>query len=274
MTRIEKWIANPYEIFAKDILGLEPLKPLGCEPDAALRGSIIHSVLHQFAAAHPNALPADIESELIKLAERHFAELGGAPSVEAFWRPHFERFARWFAATEPARRASIASMHTEVRGALQLPGLDFKLTARADRIDIGEDGTVTIYDYKTGKAPIAKHVDELFAPQLALEAAIAEDGGFADLGKLHVADLRYIEASGRDEGGEERAACNSSASTLAAKALEDLAALVKRYADPGMPYEVKRRKAPAFARVYDYDAYEHLARVKEWLTQEAEEEWR
>lgn len=274
VTRIEKWIANPYEIFAKDILGLEPLKPLGCEPDAALRGSIIHSVLHQFAAAHPNVLPADIESELIKLAERHFAELGGAPSVEAFWRPHFERFARWFAATEPARRASIASMHTEVRGALQLPGLDFKLTARADRIDIGEDGTVTIYDYKTGKAPIAKHVDELFAPQLALEAAIAEDGGFADLGKLHVADLRYIEASGRDEGGEERAACNSSASTLAAKALEDLAALVKRYADPGMPYEVKRRKAPAFARVYDYDAYEHLARVKEWLTQEAEEEWR
>ena len=274
VTRIEKWIANPYEIFAKDILDLEPLKPLGAEPDAALRGSIIHSVLHQFATAHPNALPADIESELITLAGQHFAELGGAASVEAFWRPHFERFARWFAATEPARRAAIASTHTEVRGALQLPGLDFKLTARADRIDIGEDGTVTIYDYKTGKAPIAKHVDELFAPQLPLEAAIAEDGGFADLGKLRVADLRYIEASGRDEGGEERPASNSVASALAAKALEDLAALVRRYADPGMPYEVKRRKAPAFARVYDYDAYEHLARVKEWLTQEAEEEWR
>jgi len=41
-----------------------------------------------------------------------------------------------------------------------------------------------------------------------------------------------------------------------------------------MPYEVKRRSAQAFRRLYDYDDYEHLARVKEWLTQEAEEEFR
>ena len=49
--------------------------------------------------------------------------------------------------------------------------------------------------------------------------------------------------------------------------------LIARYADPAMPYEVKRRRGP-FARAYDYDEYEHLARVKEWLTQEAEEEFR
>jgi hypothetical protein len=49
--------------------------------------------------------------------------------------------------------------------------------------------------------------------------------------------------------------------------------LIARYADPEMPYEVKRRRGP-FARAYDYDEYEHLARVKEWLTQEAEEEFR
>ena len=274
VTRIERWIANPYEIFAKDMLRLEPLKPLGAEPDPALRGSIIHRVLHQFSAAHPKELPADTAGELIALADRQFAELGGAPSVEAFWRPHFERFASWFAATEPARRASAASLHTEVKGSLELPGQDFTLTARADRIDVGEDGTVTIYDYKTGKAPIAKHVDELFAPQLPLEAAIAEAGGFPGLGKPQIADLRYIEASGRHDGGEDRPASNAQASALAAKALEDLAALVARYADPDMAYEVKRRKAPAFARVYEYDAYEHLARVKEWLTQEADEEWR
>jgi ATP-dependent helicase/nuclease subunit B len=159
-----------------------------------------------------------------------------------------------------------------VRGALELPGLDFKLTARADRIDIGEDGGVTIYDYKTGKAPVAKHVDELFAPQLPLEAAILEHGGFSGLGELRVSDLRYVEASGRDEGGEERAASNSAAAALANKALEDLAALVRRYADPDMPYEVKRRSGP-FRLAYRYDPYEHLARIKEWLTQEAEEEF-
>jgi hypothetical protein len=41
-----------------------------------------------------------------------------------------------------------------------------------------------------------------------------------------------------------------------------------------MPYEVKRRRAPAFLRAYDYDDYTQLARIQEWLTQEAEEDWR
>jgi hypothetical protein len=39
-----------------------------------------------------------------------------------------------------------------------------------------------------------------------------------------------------------------------------------------MPYEVKRRAGP-FRQAYRYDQYEHLARIKEWLTQEAEEDF-
>ena len=161
---------------------------------------------------------------------------------------------------------------TEVEGALDLGG--FTLTARADRIDIAEDGSVAIYDYKTGKPPLQTHVDKLFAPQLPLEAIIAEGGGFKDLGKREVNSLVYINASGRNEGGEEREAAKTDPSVLARKALADLAALIARYDDPTMPYEVKRRSAQAFRRLYDYDDYEHLARVQEWLTQEAEEEFR
>ena len=57
VTRIERWIANPYEIFARNILKLEPLKPLGAEPDAAMRGSIVHDVLNQFSREHPRRCP-------------------------------------------------------------------------------------------------------------------------------------------------------------------------------------------------------------------------
>ena len=274
VTRIERWIANPYEIFAKDILGLESLKPLGTEPDPALRGSIVHRALHEFAVSYPDSLPPDIEAELTRFADAHFSALGGSPRVEAFWRPHFQRFARWFAATEPGRRAGMVRTHTEVRGALDLASANFTLTVRADRIDMGEDGTVTIYDHKTGKAPLPAHVEKLFAPQLPLEAAIATGGGFADLGQPVVRDIRYIEASGRRDGGEERPAANATAQALASKALADLKRLVERYADPSMAYEVKRRKGAAFVSVYRYDEYEHLARVQEWLTLEAEEEWR
>ncbi|MGA7545260.1 MAG: double-strand break repair protein AddB [Methyloceanibacter sp.] len=273
VTRIEKWIANPYEIFARDILRLEKLKLLGAEPDQALRGQIVHKAMHDFAHAHPESLPADIYTRLIGIADRHFAELDGSPRVEAFWRPSFQRFARWFAATEPGRRVRAANTRTEVEGALDLAvASGFRLTARADRIDVGEDGSVVIYDYKTGRPPIQRHVEDLFAPQLPLEGAIAEGGGFAELGKCAVRDLRYIHASGRYDGGEERPA-GSNAATLAGRALANLIKLVERFDQPDMPYEVKRRRAPAFVSAYKYDEYAHLARIQEWLTLEAEEDF-
>ena len=101
VTRIERWIANPYEIFARHILKLEPMQELGKEPDAAMRGTIVHRALHEFSRAFPDALPADIEAELTRIANAHFAKLDGSPLVKAFWRPHLRCFARWFAATEP-----------------------------------------------------------------------------------------------------------------------------------------------------------------------------
>ena len=142
-------------------------------------------------------------------ADDLFAKLGGSARVEAFWRPHFQRFARWFAATEPARRALAYRTHTEVGGAIDLAALP--LTARADRIDMTPDGGVMLYDYKTGKPPIPKHVEDLYTPQLPLEAAIAAAGGFAGLDPRPVRSLVYIQASGRQDGGEERAATKSDA---------------------------------------------------------------
>ncbi|MBC8020234.1 MAG: double-strand break repair protein AddB, partial [Methyloceanibacter sp.] len=272
VTRIERWIANPYEIFARDILKLEPLKALGAEPDAALRGQIIHRALQEFSRDHPDRLPDDTEEALSRIADRHFEALGVSPVVRAFWRPAFRRFARWFALTEPARRDGVTGIMTEADGVLDL-NTGFSLTARADRIDIAADGSAVIYDYKTGKLPVTSHVDGLFAPQLPLEALIAEEGGFADLGRRPVSGLVYISASGRNEGGEEREAANTAPSILAHEARAKLTALVARYADPATPYEVGRRSAPAFRRIYKYDEYEHLARIKEWLTQEAEEDF-
>ena len=55
VTTIEKWIANPYAIFAERILGLEALPVLGREPDAALRGQIVHEALGRFAQRYPDS---------------------------------------------------------------------------------------------------------------------------------------------------------------------------------------------------------------------------
>ena len=273
VTRIERMLANPYEIFARNILELEALKPLGTLPNSALRGRIVHHALHEFVQSHPDSLPDDIAAELIASAERHFTALGGSSRVEAFWRPSFERFARWFAATEPTRRKDLVRVETEVVGALDIQIANgFRLTARADRIDLCEDGTIVIYDYKTGKPPTAKQVEKLFSPQLPLEAAIASGGGFAKLGAPQVRGLQYVYASGRHDGGEERQAASVPLEDLAAKALADLTRLIERFDRADMPYEAKRRPGSAFGRIYDYDDYAHLARLAEWETLGLEEE--
>jgi ATP-dependent helicase/nuclease subunit B len=271
VTRIERWIANPYEIFAGNILKLEPLKELGTEPDPALRGEIVHRALQEFSRNYRDELPANIEEALVAIADEHFAVLAGSPVVKAFWRPAFRRFARWFAATEPGRRAGVKAMLIEAQGSLDL-GDDFRLTARADRIDIAENGSAAIYDYKTGRPPLIGYVDGLSAPQLPLEALIAAEGGFPGLDKCAVSKLSYIHVSGRGEGGEQRDAGNTDPETLASEARAKLIGLIAHYADPDVPYEVKRRSGP-FRQAYRYDPYEHLARIKEWLTQEAEEEF-
>ena len=273
VTRIEKWIANPYEIFAHHVLKLEALKPLGELPDNAMRGQIVHHALHQFALRHPDSLPDDIAGELIESADKLFAALGGSPRVEAFWRPGFARFARWFAGTEPARRNGVVRVAAEVDGELELAvERGFRLSVRADRIDLCGDGSVVLYDYKTGRVPTVKQVEGLFAPQLPLEAAIVRSGGFVPLGAREVRGMRYIRVSGRGDGGEEQPAAKAAAGVLAEKALADLTRLIARFDRADMPYEAKRRPGTAFDRIYDYDDYAHLARLAEWETLGLEEE--
>jgi ATP-dependent helicase/nuclease subunit B len=273
VTRIEHLLANPYAIFARYILGLEAMKPLGELPDNAMRGQIVHHALHQFALNHPKHLPADIAAELIASADDLLSALGGSPRVEAFWRPGFARFAKWFAETEPTRRSGIERVMTEVDGALDLEvERGFRLTARADRIDLREDGGVVIYDYKTGRVPTVSQVDKLYAPQLPLEAAIVAGGGFVTVGAREVRGLQYVRASGRGEGGEEQPAAKAAPSALADKALADLTGLIEHFDRQDTPYEAQRRPSTAFARIYDYDDYAHLARLAEWETLGLEEE--
>lgn len=266
VTQIERWIANPYAIYARHILALVPLTPLGAAPDLALRGAAFHAILSRFTAAYPETLPDDIETALIEIGDAVFAKLSDDPRVYAFWRPSFQRFAAWFAATEPARRANVSRSHGEVRGALTLPS-GFQLTARADRIDVAEDGILVVYDYKTGAPPGLKDVTELYRPQLPLEAAIAQGSGFEGIGPGTVGDLVYIRASGRGEGGEQQQASKERPDVLAALALERLEALIAHFDRPDTPYEVKRRANAAFASAYQFDDYAQLARVPEWLTE-------
>ena len=270
VTAIEKWIANPYAIYAERILRLEALPLLGRPPDAALRGQIVHDALGRFADRFPQALPADTCAELVALAERGLTELTGSPRVAAFWAPRFARFAAWFAETEPARRIGVERSLAELEGSLVLESgaRPFTLTARADRIDVANAGLV-ITDYKTGGniQDLGRRAKEGEAPQLPLEAAIALAGGFTGLPAGPVAALRYISSSGGEPPGLEHTLKNGDVATLARSAREGLERLIAAFDRESTPYKAVRRSRFQ----YRYDAYAHLARVAEWSAETEEE---
>ncbi len=261
VTKIETWIADPYSIYARDILRLKVLDPVDADPSAAERGTIIHRILEAFVREHPDALPPDAEVRLLALGRAHFEAAGARPGVLAFWWPRFERIAHWFIAEERTRRPALQPLATEVQGALDLeaPAGEFRLTAKADRIDRTHAGVLEIIDYKTGSVPSKRHVKDGRSPQLSLEAAIAQAGGFADVDAAEVAALAYWKLSGAESAGEI-VQIGDDADTLAREAAAGLQALIARFDDPATPYHPVPR--PALAP--RWNDYGHLARHKEW----------
>lgn len=259
---VETWLANPYAIFAKRILLLEALPPLGQEPGPSERGQIVHETLAQFTRTYTD-LPADIVPAFMEIADKVIGALGDEPRVRAFWRPRLERFAHWFAETEAARRPPGSRRLVEIDGKLILdtPAGPFKLIARADRIDLGPSGIV-ITDYKTGALPTKSKVIAGEAPQLPLEAAMAAKGVFPHVEAGIVAALRYIRATGSEPPGEECLITpkDGPISEVADNALAQLQALIARFDNPATPYKALRRKRFD----YTYDDYAHLARIGEW----------
>ena len=126
-----------------------------------------------------------------------------------------------------------------------------------------------IVDYKTGTLPRDIWVERGLAPQLPLEAAIAEAGGFAEVPASPVAALEYWRLSGLAVPGELRCIAEGvKARALIAAALAGLQELVSRFDDPETPY----RAVPVARNAPRYSDYEHLERVKEWRATEVADE--
>jgi ATP-dependent helicase/nuclease subunit B len=260
VTAVETWMRNPYALYARHILKLNPLDPIDADPGAAERGNFIHEALHRFISE----AGADLdERDLLAAGRAVFGDAIAHPSVGAFWWPRFERIARWFltAFERPRRLAGIMPLATEVAGSLELagPGGPFTLTAKADRIDRLSDGRLAILDYKTGRVPKADEVSWGLAPQLPLEAAIAEFGGFAGVPRSEIAELTFLKLTGGNPPGEIFSVLDGidmHDEVLAAR--DGLLRLIALFDNPATPYPAKPR--PEFARGSDYD---HLARIGE-----------
>jgi ATP-dependent helicase/nuclease subunit B len=265
VTDIEHWLRDPYTIYAKHVLRLQPLEAVDTPPGAADRGTVIHGAIGDFTKAYAAALPAEPLGELLKLGAKHFSTLEDYPEARAFWWPRFRRIAQWFVGWEAQRRENLTKLHAEISGTLNIALGErvFTLRTRADRIERRADGSYAILDYKTGAARTEKQVRTGLAPQLTLEAAILRGGGFADIpAGASVTEIAYVTLRGVDPAGEHCAIDFKQGvpDNHADRALARLTQIAIKFESEAIGY---RSLVHPMWKVH-YGDYDHLARVKEW----------
>ena len=264
VTEIETWLRDPYAIYARHILRLRRLDPIDQSTDAADYGSLVHDGINRFLLANGTAWPVRAAGQLREALLFVMKDAGLRPALEAWWAPRLERIAEFVAELEIDRRGRNAplTIWSEVSGKWELPAQRFTLTGRADRIEQLADGGLVILDYKTGLVPSRKLVDLGLAPQLPLEAAMAEAGAFAGVSGP-VTQLAYWHLTGGLVAGENVALfakAGQSIPNAVADAAARLRARIEAFDDPAVCY--LSHPIPALAP--RFSDYSQLARVAEW----------
>jgi ATP-dependent helicase/nuclease subunit B len=262
VTTVERWVRDPYAVYARYILRLRPLERPAEPVEARARGSAVHKAFERFAVERAGELGDDAEA---LFAEMLVDELGRAGMLKprlARERALATRAAPWVIEFERRRREG-ARLLIEQNGAFPLPttGGDFTLTARADRIE-QRAGRADVLDFKTGAPPTRKQVESGLSPQLTLTAALLHLGGFSDLGPIRPGELVYVRILGAREGGREEVRAEAGESLdMAEAALNGLRRRIDLFDNPAQPYV--SWAAPQFISQFVGD-YDHLARLWEW----------
>ncbi|WP_068311455.1 double-strand break repair protein AddB [Polycladidibacter hongkongensis] len=271
VTMVETLIRDPYEVYARKVLALDEVDPIGGEPNAADKGTIIHEALANFLDEHFEG-PYDERAvaALLDAGRRAFGPVEAFPEIRAIWWPRFERIAREFVAYEHGNAPDVYDRFLETFGSakMQRPGYEFELTGRADRIDQRKAGELVLIDYKTGVPPTQKQVEALLSPQLPLEVAMLRRGAFEDVpSDMPVANMSYMQLTGGRPALKLVAITpkEQSVAELAEEAWQKLERLVSAYENPAYGYMSRARvlKERQWASGYD-----HLARVAEWSLSE------
>ncbi len=265
VTKIETLRRDPYAVYAEKILNLAPLGPLDGVVDVAEQGTAIHDALHELARRWPSGpLPPDARDILLAAARENLSAFFVDPGWAAFRWPRLVAGLDFVLDYESARRPSLGIVHGEVEGRVVLTLADgsvFKLSARADRIEVDRDGRARIIDYKTGVAPTAKQAKAGFASQLTLEAAMVERGGFATVGARPVDSALYLKLGGPNGGKEVDITPKGEAFVdLVADHWAELQKMLESWRDVAQGYASR----PFVQYASRYSDYDHLARVSEW----------
>lgn len=272
VTEVETLFRSPYDLYAKHTLRLRKMPPLGEEPDQRERGSMIHKVFARFVEEGSDFAAPQAQRRLEALAAEAFAGLDAIGERRDIWLRRFSLAAQRFLEFERARQADVTARHAEIGGQWAFPALDnFTLTARADRVDLLADGSYAIIDFKTGGVPSPGEMAAFEAPQLLLEAALAQWGGFEGLEPAPASALTYIKIANGPEAFQIRPFA-APAGDLG-EAVDEISRRLQRHVFEFLLSDrlpLAARIMPVVGQRYRGD-YDHLARTDEWTLLEGDD---
>ena len=254
VTSVDRLKADPFAFYAQAILGLRRLDSVDADHSAAWKGTAVHAVLEHWLR--------DDNCDPGKLASRAAELLTGEtihPMLRALWQPRLMEAIRWIEDQERANQADGRfPIAAELRGEAVLEGVT--LHGKADRLDRLSNGALAVVDYKTGKAPTQKAVDEGFSLQLGLLGLIAEAGGFEHVsGKPEAHEYWSLSKYGDRFGKCVRPDKRMGPEEFLDHARRNFAAAARDYLTGDKEFEAKLH--PAHAPYGDYD---QLMRLEEW----------
>jgi ATP-dependent helicase/nuclease subunit B len=182
-TRLEQWATCPHAYLVRYLLGVDPVD----DPERQLtitpidKGSLVHEVLETFIRRvlerPPGDQPgpddpwtADDHRAMAEIAARACDdyEARGLTGRPVFWRRDRAQVLaladRFLREDERFRRATRArpvaaeftfGRQSEDEGAVEVPlddGRTLRFSGAIDRLDLADDGTIVVSDYKTGRA--------------------------------------------------------------------------------------------------------------------------
>lgn len=177
-TTMQSWAACPYAYFVGTLLGVDEIE----NPEDRLeiapvdKGSLVHDVLERFIVAVLESGEIPSPDEPWSAAHRaHMADIGAAVCADyesrgltgrpIFWERERVRILRdlqRFLDEDQKRRAADRTRPIAAelafgfaRGAAPVAfeladGRQLRFRGKADRVDVGDDGTIHVVDYKTG----------------------------------------------------------------------------------------------------------------------------
>lgn len=273
VTEVEILMRSPFDLYARYVLGLRRLDPVGDVPDARERGTIIHDAFARFVTEGHDPMAPDAFEKLMLIAGDAFSGLEAIGERRDIWLRRFATAGEQFLEFERSRAARVKQRHAEIRGEMKLAMAEpFLIAGQADRVDEMQDGTLEILDFKTGLPPSKAMMKGFEAPQLLVEALMAKAGGMKPIAPALAGALTYIKIGLgpdafviNDFVTEDGMDLMEAADEIGRRMQSHIDFFLMR--ETPMPARLLPLPTQRFAGTYD-----HLARLAEWSAVDGGEE--